>query len=63
MDTAPLKRAADAALQSVRQVGTILDRNPVLALTAAVAAGFFAGLLFRRREKPRPAKNGAGVES
>jgi hypothetical protein len=51
MDTAPLKRAADAALNSARQVGAILDRNPVLALTAAVAVGFFAGLFFRRSQK------------
>jgi ElaB/YqjD/DUF883 family membrane-anchored ribosome-binding protein len=54
MDAEDLKRAAGTA---VRQVGAVLDRNPALALAAAVAVGFFAGLLFRRGDKPKPARN------
>jgi ElaB/YqjD/DUF883 family membrane-anchored ribosome-binding protein len=57
MDAEDLKQAAGAA---VRQVGAVLDRNPALALAAAVAVGFFAGLLLRRKEKTAPKNPVAG---
>jgi hypothetical protein len=56
MDFADVKQAAGTAVQSVRKVGAALSQSPALALTAAVAVGFFAGLLLRRREKSAPAK-------
>jgi ElaB/YqjD/DUF883 family membrane-anchored ribosome-binding protein len=57
MDAEDLKQAAGAA---VRQVGAVLDRNPAIALAAAVAVGFFAGLLLRRKEKTARENAAAG---
>jgi hypothetical protein len=54
MEAADLKKAAGTAIRTVRNAGAAIGRSPALALLTAVAAGFVAGLVMRRFERPKP---------
>jgi hypothetical protein len=57
MEAADVKHAAATAARAVRQTASALNRSPALAVAAAFAAGFLGGLVLRRFERPKTAKD------
>ena len=51
MEAPDFSQAAGDAVRKVREAGRALQKHPALALAAAMAVGFFAGLVLRRFER------------
>jgi hypothetical protein len=52
MDLDRVKQVAVTALRSIGRAGTVLKTNPAAGLVTALAAGFLAGRLLRRKDTP-----------
>lgn len=52
MDMGRLQQVTVTALRSLGRAGTVLKTNPAAGLFTALAAGFLAGRLLRRKDAP-----------